>query len=282
MKEGAKWLTKRVLAGGLLATLASGCGGPDTPTGPEWTSTVPAAPPTETTVPLAPPETVPLSTTPVPTTIVSVPVEPPGAFMEPDPVPESAVPTRETLPPRSEDTSIEGLPDTLEEPGEEGEPEDTHVDQDWTHLEPPEPDAPPVEDPERIGYAQDQIQKIYFTWFDAIYRKDPDALWGAVVYDTYHQRGVAAMDTMTFTGPPTWEGVEVTILELHIDHPDCLVASYEMDIRAFRDVDGLIDGAIVMWPHPDYGWRRQITFGLPTIYGIWWANCFLMDRSDTP
>ena len=44
MKAGASWLTATVTAGGLSALVAGGCGNPDYPYGPEWTSATPAFP----------------------------------------------------------------------------------------------------------------------------------------------------------------------------------------------------------------------------------------------
>ena len=42
MKAGASWLTTTVTAGDLSALVAGGCGNPDCPNGPEWTSATPA------------------------------------------------------------------------------------------------------------------------------------------------------------------------------------------------------------------------------------------------
>ena len=77
----------------------------------------------------------------------------------------------------------------------------------------PDPLTPPVEDPERILYAEEQIQKAYFRWYDGIYRKDPEILWGAVTGPISLERGIAAMEWMEFTAPPTLEGVEVNVLD---------------------------------------------------------------------
>ncbi len=90
------------------------------------------------------------------------------------------------------------------------------------------------------------------------------------------------MERLTFTAPPTLEGVKVKVLELYIDHPDCLVAAYEMDISSFRETGGLIEQTTVMWSHPRYGWRSNISFGWPIIYGMWWENCFIAERPDFP
>lgn len=42
MKAGASWLTTIVTTGDLSALMAGGCGNPDCPHGPEWTSATPA------------------------------------------------------------------------------------------------------------------------------------------------------------------------------------------------------------------------------------------------
>jgi hypothetical protein len=152
----------------------------------------------------------------------------------------------------------------------------------WEELGFPDPAAPPIEDPGRIRLAEDQIKNSYFKWFDGIYRKDPGTLWESVATEGAFEQGVKAMERMTFIAPPTLDRIAVEVLELYVDHPDCLVAAFEMDISGFRNTSGLITKVIIMWPDARYGWRRDMSFGLPTIYGMWWSNCFIKERAEFP
>ena len=267
--------------------VASGCGNPDSPTGLEWTSTPPAfssdvvEPPGQVSDPTQPApeeslaEPVAISTITTTTAVATVvSAQPPVTTT----APASAVGGLATGEEPAAVTST-----VTSGPADEKElaPPNT-VPADNFSLDVPDIGVPAVQDPERIQYAAQQVQKIYFKWFDAIYRKDPDTLWESVATAGGYESGIAAMDRMTFTAPPTLEGVRVEVLEPHIDHTECLVASFEMDISAFRETSGLVKKVMVMWPDPQYGWRRNITFGLPTVHGIWWGNCFTMERPAFP
>ncbi len=162
------------------------------------------------------------------------------------------------------------------------EPINDPTGENWAHPKPPASDVSPVEDPERIAYAQAQIQTMYFHWYDGIYRKDPASLHRAVADQSSYERGVGAMETMTFSSPPTLEGVVVGVVELYIDNPDCIVAHFQMDVGAFLSGSQVNESVIVLWRHPEYGWRRDTTLRIPTIYGMWWSNCFLTERVEFP
>ncbi|MCQ3805241.1 MAG: hypothetical protein OXD34_06200 [bacterium] len=296
MEVGARRLATAIMAGGLSAMVVSGCGSSDSPTEQKWTSTVPTSIPT--TRDTAGDETLfeeeavsgSVATTTVANTVTTAAV---GTTVASDPVSPSTTAGPPAVSTESELPTADGKP--LEEPNAEAsvtttqETEErviTHTDavvanDYWDDLGLPDPAAPPVEDPERILYAEEQIQKVYFRWYDGIYRKDPETLEGAVTDRSSYERGVAVMERMEFTAPPTLEGVEVRVLELYVDHPDCLVAAYEMDISSFRQSD-LIERITILWPHSQYGWRRHFSFGWPTIYGDWWANCFIKDRLQFP
>lgn len=276
----------------------SGCGNPDSPTGPAWTSAAPVSTPADgsslqdddpslggavsdggvtttvvNTVPTAPITTTAAATTFSPTATTQRPL---GATAPDQPAAEE-YPLDETTEAVAGVTTTQDTEERLFT-----YPDGVMANDYWADLGFPDPAAPPVEDLERIRFAEAQIQKIYFKWYDAVYRRDPETLWEAVVTEGAYERGVAAMDRLTFTAPPTLQGVKVKVLELYIDHPDCLVAAYEMDISSFRDVDGFMERTTVMWPHPRYGWRRNISFRWPTIYGMWWANCFMKERPEFP
>lgn len=298
MQAGAKRLAGMILAGGWLALVVSGCGNTDSPTGPEWTSTAPASTPigdsqdpegVTSTGGNPPRDTVTTAAATTTTTAVSSEPSATTTAAPPTSTTVTQVATTATEPPAEEEAPLDesaedGPPTGGDRPAEERaltHPGIVKSNDYWEELEFPDPATPPVKDPERILYAEEQIQKAYFRWYDGIYRRDPEPLWGAVTDSIGYDRGIAAMESMDFTAQPTLEGVEVDVLALYVDHPDCLVAAYEMDISSFRERD-LIERTTVMWPHPEYGWRRNISFAWPTLYGDWWANCFLMDRPQYP
>ncbi|HEY7583952.1 MAG TPA: hypothetical protein VIB78_10080, partial [Acidimicrobiia bacterium] len=55
---------------------------------------------------------------------------------------------------------------------------------------------------QRLAEVVQILTDLWFGWFDAIYRKDPDALWEVVANQNYHATGVEAMDTVVFTTGP--------------------------------------------------------------------------------
>ena len=61
---------------------------------------------------------------------------------------------------------------------------------------------------QRLAEVEELLRDLWFGWFDAIYRKDPDALWQVVATTTSYDAGVAAMETMAFTARP----LEATVM----------------------------------------------------------------------
>ena len=290
------WLIRTVMAGGGLALVVSGCGNTDYPSGPEWTSTAPAASPAEDSRVTEGTPGATLTESGDSSTTVAVRTATTALSGQPSASPTATPPTG-TSSPRTVTTAFgpPGEEESLDQFGQEPPLADNEALEEkvitnpgfvvandyWDELGLPDPAAPPVEDPERILYAEQQIQRAYFRWYDGIYRKDSETLRKAVTGRSSYEKGVAAMERMEFTAPPTLEGVEVQVLELYVDHADCLVAAYEMDISSFRHSD-MIERITVLWSHPEHGWRRDVSFGWPTIYGDWWANCFVKDRSRFP
>ena len=296
MQAGATRLASTIMAGGWLVLVVSGCGNSDSPSGPEWTSAAPAAVPagdtqvtegvTGTTGDTSEVPTTTAAATTTTTSVSSLPstttVAPPSSTTAPHEATTTPDPPAEEAP--LEESAEDGPPAASDPATEERvltNPGFSWTNDYWDELGLPDPEAPPIEDPGRILYAEEQITKAYFRWYDGIYRKDPETLWGAVTGPISYERGIEAMEWMDFTAPPTLEGIEVNVLALYVDHPECLVAAYEMDISSFRESD-LIDRTSVMWSHPQYEWRRNISFGWPILYGLWWTNCFIAERPPFP
>ncbi|HEX5672559.1 MAG TPA: hypothetical protein VFY46_07515, partial [Acidimicrobiia bacterium] len=76
---------------------------------------------------------------------------------------------------------------------------------------------------QRLAEVEAILQELWFGWFDAIYRKDADAVWEVVATSQGHESGLAAMESMEFLAPPTLQEVRVTIVQILLDRQDCLV-----------------------------------------------------------
>lgn len=120
---------------------------------------------------------------------------------------------------------------------------------------------------------------LYFGWFDAIYRKDPDALWSVVATEQFHAAGTNAMETMTFVRAPTKDGIEVDSFEILLDREDCLVVYSDVDFSEFRGADVRVEGVDVLWPSESHGWR----FATSWVYknDLWIADCDYRTREKT-
>ncbi|HKZ19635.1 MAG TPA: hypothetical protein VJQ57_05940, partial [Acidimicrobiia bacterium] len=55
---------------------------------------------------------------------------------------------------------------------------------------------------QRLAEVEQILTDLWFGWFDAIYRKDADALWEVVATSSKYESAVAAMDTLHFQTPP--------------------------------------------------------------------------------
>src|SRR3990172_3431376 len=67
---------------------------------------------------------------------------------------------------------------------------------------------------QRIAEVEEILRDLWFGWFDAIYRKDADALWEVVATTTQYESGIAAMDSLEFTAPPSRGAIEVDVTEI--------------------------------------------------------------------
>lgn len=121
------------------------------------------------------------------------------------------------------------------------------------------------------------LQELWFGWFDAIYRKDPDALWKVVATTRFHDAGVAAMDTLEFQSAPIIDGVHIELREILLDESHCLV-TYETVSASF--VNGTSTSVSVMWPDQRYGMRFATAWEQPG--DMWRPDCDNIEREETP
>lgn len=132
---------------------------------------------------------------------------------------------------------------------------------------------------QRLAEVEVLLQQLWFGWFDAIYRKDPDALWQVVATTTFFEDGVAAMDSMEFIAPPTLNDALIGDLSILLDRPDCLVVEHFVDMSRFRAVTG--GGTVrVLWPDERYGFRFATAWQFPN--DLWLDDCDNLVREATP
>ena len=132
---------------------------------------------------------------------------------------------------------------------------------------------------QRTAEVEALLQDLWFGWFDAIYRKDPDALWQVVATTTFHNAGVAQMESMEFIAAPTRNQVVIADLTILLDRRDCLVVENSIDMTAFRGFLG--DTTVtVMWPDERYGLR--FATGWQFANDLWLNDCDNLVRDFTP
>jgi hypothetical protein len=132
---------------------------------------------------------------------------------------------------------------------------------------------------ERRAEVEELLRDLWFGWFDAIYRKDPDDLWQVVATTQFHEDGVAAMETMEFMEEPSASSFSIEDVEVLLDRSDCLVASYEIDASTLVG-EARSQSVSVLWPDPRYGLR----FATGWVYAndLWLQDCDNLEREVTP
>ena len=133
---------------------------------------------------------------------------------------------------------------------------------------------------QRLAEVEALLQELWFGWFDAIYRKDPDALWKVVATTRNYDAGVAAMETMTFIAPPSVEAVLFDELEILLDRADCLVVSQTLNLSDFRGPDAVGSTVSVLWDDARRGFRFATDWEFPN--DLWLQDCDDLAREETP
>ena len=119
------------------------------------------------------------------------------------------------------------------------------------------------------------LQALWFGWFDAIYRKDTDALWDVVATEEMHDAGEEAMIQLHFVASPTEQSVDVTILEILLDRADCLVVYHTSDASGILERAD-VTGVEVLWPSDRGMWRLATSWIRPN--DLWENDCDLRER----
>ena len=114
------------------------------------------------------------------------------------------------------------------------------------------------------------LQELWFGWFDAIYRKDEEALRRVVATEDAYQDGLTAMERATFIAAPTLHETRVEVLEILRDSPTCLVVWSRVDVSVYRG-EGMTSEAVeVLWPTSD-GWAHASSWLYPE--DLWEQDC---------
>jgi len=129
---------------------------------------------------------------------------------------------------------------------------------------------------QRIAEVTEIVREIDFGWFDAIYRKDQQALLNVVAVQQDYDIGVESMaDASFFVAEPTLESTVILVREVLIDREDCLAVSYYGDATAFRGPEAAGDVLAVYWPRPADGRWRAAYQG-----DVWEDACNVFTRAN--
>lgn len=132
---------------------------------------------------------------------------------------------------------------------------------------------------QREAEVEQILTDLWFGWFDAIYRKDADALWDIVATTPYHEAGVRAMDQLEFDDEPTAHALDLTIENILLDRDDCLVVENTVSLP-FLQFDPRESGVEVLWPDDSGDWRFASSWVHPN--DLWLADCDEVVREQTP
>jgi hypothetical protein len=132
---------------------------------------------------------------------------------------------------------------------------------------------------QRIAEVEAILTDLWFGWFDAIYRKDADALWNVVATTRYQEVGVAAMDDLVFVMEPSIDSIDVSTHQVLLDRPDCLVGFSDISVT-FLDGSPTSQQVNVLWWDEDREWRFAAAWRYPG--DLWQADCDEIVRETTP
>lgn len=132
---------------------------------------------------------------------------------------------------------------------------------------------------QREAEVEQILTDLWFGWFDAIYRKDADALWDVVATSSLHQSGVDAMTTASFDAGPEAGDLDVHVEGILLDREDCLVVHNTISMP-FLEGAPTNTSVKVMWPDPNRGWRFATSWLFPG--DLWEADCDDIVREETP
>jgi hypothetical protein len=132
---------------------------------------------------------------------------------------------------------------------------------------------------QRLVEVEELLRDLWFGWFDAIYRKDANALWQVVATEALHGAAVEAMTSLAFVAPPAKASILLRDLDVLLDRTDCLVVHYRMDARLFL-AESESQFVSVMWPDDRYGLRFATAWQFPD--DLWQMDCDDLVREETP
>ena len=130
----------------------------------------------------------------------------------------------------------------------------------------------------RIAEVELILEDLYVRWFDAIYRKDESALPDIVALQRDYDSGVKAFPIAEFVAAPAEVRVDVSIIEILLDRPDCLALHYEMDVSRILGPGRTTEGLRILWPQENGAWRMGRLWGGPG--DLWEIDCDLADRTE--
>ena len=133
---------------------------------------------------------------------------------------------------------------------------------------------------DRLAEVERILEELYVGWYDAIYRKDETQLGDVVAIQLLYDAATRAMETEEFVAPPTRLTVSVSIEQIILDRPDCLVVHRHLDLsQTLADPQESL-AVQILWPREDGSYRLARLWSSPA--DLWQDDCDLMDRTEIP
>lgn len=146
--------------------------------------------------------------------------------------------------------------------------------------------APPTSttlDPEaRKAQVERILEDLELARLVAIYERNTAALGDIVATQRGYELAVGAMDNLVFEANPSVAGVKVTVLEVLLDRPDCLVIFHEFDGRSSLGEGAVEEGVRILWPRETGSQNYRLARLWSSPGDLWQDDCDLVDRTELP
>jgi len=139
-----------------------------------------------------------------------------------------------------------------------------------------------VQPGDRLAEVERILEELEIARLVAIYNRDESALNDVVAIQAGIDAAIDAMDTLKFVEDPSVAAIRVTVLEVLLDRPDCLVVFHEFDGRATLGGTGLEQAVRVLWPREDGSTNYRLARLWSSPGDLWQDDCDLMDRGEVP
>ncbi len=128
---------------------------------------------------------------------------------------------------------------------------------------------------------QADVEAAYLAWFEAIYRRDVDALGSAVATVELRKAGEAAIASgaLQFTAVPSPGSIRVRVNEVLLELPDCVVVEMTDDVGGFL-ATAEPEQTMILVLRGDENLRLSSVWAAGTPSAVWRAECISVGGGD--